>query len=47
MFSNGRVVTAPQFAAWVKQQKQIFDSVKQYMPPYATKYLPDPQRRAG
>ena len=47
MFSNGRVVTASQFAAWVKQQQQVFASVEQYMPRYATRYFPDPQRRAG
>jgi cytochrome c oxidase subunit II len=47
MFSNGRVVSASQFAAWVKQQQQLFASVEQYMPQYANKYFPDPQRRAG
>ena len=47
MFSNGRVVSASQFAVWVKQQQQVFAAVRQYMPPYATTYFPDPQRRAG
>lgn len=47
MFSNGRVVPASQFAAWVKQQQQVFAAVQQYMPRYATTYFPDPQRRAG
>jgi len=47
MFSNGRVVPAAQFATWIKQQQQVFASVRPYMPPYATTYYPDPQRRAG
>jgi len=47
MFSNGRVVSASQFAAWVQQQQQLFASVERYMPPYANRYFPDPQRRAG
>jgi cytochrome c oxidase subunit 2 len=47
MFSTGRVVAAPVFAAWVKQQQKLFASVHKYMPNYATTYFPDPQRRAG
>jgi len=47
MFSQGKVVSASDFAAWVQQQQQIFSSVKQYMPTYANVYYPDPQRRAG
>ena len=47
MFSNGRVVSSSQFAAWVKQQQQVYAAVQQYMPAYATTYFPDPQRRAG
>jgi len=47
MFSQGKVVSSSDFAAWVKQQQKVFSAVKQYMPPYATAYYPDPQRRAG
>ena len=47
MFSTGRVVAAPAFASWVKQQQKLFASVHKYMPNYATTYFPDPQRRAG
>jgi len=47
MFSQGKVVSASDFAAWVQQQQQIFSAVKQYMPAYANVYYPDPQRRAG
>ncbi|MGZ4335064.1 MAG: hypothetical protein ACXVRJ_12460, partial [Gaiellaceae bacterium] len=47
MFSTGRVVPGGQFAAWVKQQQQVFSAVAKYVPPYSTIYYPDPQRRAG
>jgi len=47
MFSQGKVVSESDFAAWVKQQQELFASVAQYMPPYAKTYYPDPQRRAG
>ncbi len=47
MFDTGYVVPPSQFTGWIKQQQQIFASVAKYMPPYATIYYPDPQRRAG
>jgi cytochrome c oxidase subunit 2 len=47
MFSQGKVVSASDFATWVKQQQELFASVAQYMPAYAKAYFPDPQRRAG
>jgi cytochrome c oxidase subunit 2 len=47
MFDTGEIVPASQFAAWVKQQQQVFASVAKYMPKYSTVYYPDPQRRAG
>jgi len=47
MFDTGHVVPASEFATWIKQQQQIFASVAKYVPPYATTYYPDPQRRAG
>ena len=47
MFDTGEIMPATQFAAWVKQQQQVFASVAKYMPKYSTVYFPDPQRRAG
>jgi cytochrome c oxidase subunit 2 len=47
MFDTGSVVAKSAFAAWVKQQQATFAPVAQYLPKYATTYLPDPQRRAG
>jgi hypothetical protein len=47
MFDTGHVVSSQQFAAFTKQQQQVFAPVMKYLPPYATTYFPDPQRRAG
>lgn len=47
MFDTGQVVGQTEFAAWVKQQQSSFAPVSKYLPPYATTYQPDPQRRAG
>jgi cytochrome c oxidase subunit II len=47
MFDTGQVVDQGQFAAWVKQEQTYFAPVARYLPPYATTYAPDPQRRAG
>lgn len=47
MFDTGRIVSSADFTSWIKQQQQIFAPVARYMPPYATTYSPEPQRRAG
>lgn len=47
MFNTGQVVGQSQFATWIKQQQAAFAPVTKYLPPYATTYQPDPQRRAG
>jgi cytochrome c oxidase subunit 2 len=47
MFDTGRVVSSDQFAAFTKKAQQVFAPVAKYLPPYATSYFPDPQRRAG
>ncbi len=47
MFDTGHVVPASQFTSWIKQQQSYFQPVAQYLPPYSTSYLPDPQHRAG
>jgi cytochrome c oxidase subunit II len=47
MFDTGHVVDASTFVGWIKRQQSYFQPVMRYLPPYATSYLPDPQRRAG
>jgi cytochrome c oxidase subunit II len=47
MFDTGRVVPKAEFLDWVKSQQTEFAPVAKYLPPYATTYYPDPQRRAG
>lgn len=47
MFDTGRVVPMSQFTAWIKSQQRDFAPIAKYLPPYATHYFPDPQRRAG
>jgi cytochrome c oxidase subunit 2 len=47
MFDTGQVVSKAQFAAWTKQQQQRFSPVSKLLPPYSTRYFPDPQRRGG
>jgi cytochrome c oxidase subunit 2 len=47
MFDTGQVVGDAEFAAWIKQQQEVFQPIARYMPPYSTTYSPDPQRRAG
>jgi cytochrome c oxidase subunit II len=47
MFDTGDVVGQTAFASWVKRQQAYFGPVMKYLPPYATSYLPDPQKRAG
>jgi cytochrome c oxidase subunit 2 len=47
MFDTGQTMTQAGFAAWVKQQQAFMAPVSQYLPPYGTHYLPDPQIRGG
>jgi cytochrome c oxidase subunit 2 len=47
MFDKGKVVTDPQFTAWIKEQQQVFQPIARYMPPYNTTYNPMPTGRAG
>jgi len=47
MFDTGRIVSDSAFAAWIRQQQQVFQAVARYMPAYSTTYAPKPQRRAG
>jgi cytochrome c oxidase subunit 2 len=47
MFDTGKVVPGAQFTSWITHQRQAFQAVMQYLPPYSTTYSPDPQGRAG
>ena len=47
MFDTGKVVTASQFAGWIKQQRTFFAPIDKYLPAYSTTYSPDPSFRAG
>jgi cytochrome c oxidase subunit II len=47
MYDTGRAVSASDFATWIGQQVKLYEPIKQYLPPYATTYAPDPQFRAG
>ena len=48
MFDTGQVVSAAEFATLDhSSSRRYFAPVAKYLPPYATTYLPDPQRRAG
>ena len=47
MFSQGRVVTVPQFHAWIAHEQRLDQPVAKYLPAFRKQYLPDPQRRAG
>jgi cytochrome c oxidase subunit 2 len=47
MFQTGQVVSAPQFASWIKQQKRAEAANLHFLPPFARDYFPDPLRRAG
>jgi cytochrome c oxidase subunit II len=47
MFDTGKVVNHSAFTAWIHSQRQVFEAIARYMPPYSTTYAPDPQRRAG
>ncbi len=45
MFDTGRVVSPAAFVSWVKEQRRRFAPVQNYLPKYATKYIPEPLRR--
>jgi cytochrome c oxidase subunit II len=47
MFDHGRVVTPAAFGVWIKEQQARFAPVQKYLPPYSTKYIPEPTRRGG
>jgi cytochrome c oxidase subunit 2 len=47
MFDTGTVVSPSTFASWIAQQRATFAPATRVLPPYATTYSPDPQRRSG
>ena len=47
MFDTGSVVTPSAFNSWIAQQRVIYAPATKVLPPYATTYSPDPQRRSG
>ncbi len=47
MFDTGQVVSGGAFLAWIRGQQRVFAPATAQLPPYRTRYEPDPQRRAG
>jgi cytochrome c oxidase subunit 2 len=47
MFDTGQVVSDGAFLAWIRGQQRVFAPATGQLPPYRTRYEPDPQRRAG
>ena len=47
MFDHGQVVRPAAFKAWIAEQQRRFAPVQKDLPPYSTKYVPEPTRRAG
>ena len=47
MFDTGEVVSDSAFLAWIRGQQRVFAPATAQLPPYRTRYEPDPQRRAG
>ena len=45
MFDTGRVVTAADFRTWIAAQQRQFAPATKVLPPYATTYDPQPNRR--
>jgi hypothetical protein len=44
---KGRVVSAADFATWIKQQQALHGPIVKELPPYAPTYTPEPKLRAG
>jgi cytochrome c oxidase subunit 2 len=47
MYDHGRVVRPVAFEAWIAEQQRRFAASHKYLPPYSTKYVPEPNRRGG
>jgi cytochrome c oxidase subunit II len=46
MYSPLYVVTPTRFAAWIAEQRKRSAPIQRYLPPYASKYAPEPTYRA-
>jgi cytochrome c oxidase subunit 2 len=47
MFDHGEVVSDRAFATWIHGQQANYAPIAKQLPPYASHYFPDPQRRGG
>lgn len=47
MFDTGQVVSDAAFEAWIHAQQRVFAPAARALPPYATHYFPEPDRRGG
>ncbi len=47
MFDTGQVVSGAAFLAWIHNQQKVFAPAAKQLPPYATHYFPEPERRGG
>jgi cytochrome c oxidase subunit II len=47
MFDTGEIVSRPRFLRWIHGQQRVFDTAAKALPPYATHYFPEPDRRGG
>ncbi len=47
MFDTGQVVSDARFLAWIHEQQRVFAPAAKVLPPFATHYSPEPERRGG
>jgi cytochrome c oxidase subunit 2 len=47
MFDTGQIVSPAAFLSWIHEQRRVFAPAAKVLPPYATHYFPEPERRAG
>jgi cytochrome c oxidase subunit 2 len=47
MFDTGAVVSDSAFEEWIEEQQKVFAPATKVLPPYATQYYPEPERRGG
>jgi cytochrome c oxidase subunit 2 len=47
MFDTGRVVSEDRFLAWIHGEQRKLAPATEALPPYKTRYSPEPPRRAG
>jgi cytochrome c oxidase subunit II len=47
MFDTAQVVSDASFLRWIHNQQRVFGPAAKQLPPYATHYFPEPDRRGG